>query len=124
MNYNNNDNIDGKNIKLIIGSKVINEGISLKNVSSVYILDVYFNFGRVDQVVARAIRWCSHINLMNEKNQFPKVKLYKYAIGLKNGKMSSEEDLYYKAELKYLLLQFDICIESVLIDPVIIININ
>ena len=103
--FNNNDNIDGKNIKLIIGSKVINEGISLKNVSSVYILDVYFNFGRVDQVVARAIRWCSHINLMNEKNQFPKVKLYKYAIGLKDGKMSSEEDLYYKAELKYLLIK-------------------
>lgn len=103
--FNNNDNIDGKNIKLIIGSKVINEGISLKNVSSVYILDVYFNFGRVDQVVARAIRWCSHINLMNEKNQFPKVKLYKYAIGLKDGKLSSEEDLYYKAELKYLLIK-------------------
>jgi hypothetical protein len=42
---------------------------------------------------------------MNEKNQFPKVKLYKYAIGLKNGKLSSEEDLYYKAELKYLLIK-------------------
>ena len=81
----------------------MNEGISLRNVKTVHILDVYFNFGRVDQVVARAIRWCSHYDLMNKDHPYPEVKLYKYAVTLENNQLSTEENLYHKAELKYLL---------------------
>ena len=103
--FNNIDNKDGKKIKLILGSKVMNEGISLANVYTVQILDVYFNFGRVDQVVGRAIRWCSHYNLMNESNVYPKVKLYKYAVSLGGNELSTEEELYQKAEMKYLLIK-------------------
>ena len=105
--FNNVDNKNGKNIKLVLGSKVMNEGISLANVYTVQILDVYFNFGRVDQVIGRAIRWCSHYNLMNEQNIFPKVKLFKYAVctSLNAKELSTEEDLYFKAEQKYLLIK-------------------
>ncbi len=105
--FNNIDNKDGKLIKLVLGSKVMNEGISLANVSTVQILDVYFNFGRVDQVIGRAIRWCSHYKLMSESNPFPKVKVYKYAVCLdpKSNELSTEEDLYLKAEQKYLLIK-------------------
>jgi len=105
--FNNNKNMNGKNIKLILGSKVMNEGISLANVYTVQILDVYFNFGRVDQVIGRAIRWCSHYSLMNKNNIFPKVKLFKYAVctDYNSKELSTEEELYYKAELKYLLIK-------------------
>lgn len=108
--FSNIENKNGKNIKIILGSKVMNEGISLHNVATVQILDVYFNFGRLDQVIGRAIRWCSHYNLMSEKNPYPQVKVFKYAISLeKNDKnkyeLSTEEDLYYKAELKYILVK-------------------
>jgi hypothetical protein len=103
--FNHIDNKEGKNIKLILGSKVMNEGISLANVYTAQILDVYFNFGRVDQVVGRAIRWCSHYNLMNETNVYPKVKLYKYAVSLEGNELSTEEELYQKAEMKYLLIK-------------------
>ena len=98
------ENREGRNIKFILGSKVMNEGISLKNIGEVHILDVYFNFGRVDQVVGRGIRWCSHYKLMTEANVFPFVNVYKYVVSLKD-KLSSEEDLYRKAELKYLLIK-------------------
>lgn len=100
-------NKEGKLIKLVLGSKVMNEGLSLKNVRSAHILDVYFNFGRVDQVIGRAIRFCSHYQLMTKDNIFPKVKLYKYAVSLgKDSKqLSTEEDLYYKAEQKYILIK-------------------
>jgi hypothetical protein len=98
------ENREGRNIKVILGSKVMNEGISLKNVGEVHILDVYFNFGRVDQVVGRSIRWCSHYKLMTESNVFPFVNVYKYVVALKEG-FSTEEDLYRKAELKYLLIK-------------------
>jgi len=107
--FNNNDNMEGKNIKLVLGSKVMNEGISLFNVFTVQILDVYYNFGRVDQVIGRAIRWCSHFNLMSKENPFPEVLVYKYSISIKDSgnkhTMSSEEILYYKAERKYLVIK-------------------
>jgi len=102
--FNNIDNKEGKFIKLILGSKVMNEGISLYNTAEVHILDVYFNFGRVDQVIGRAIRWCSHYRQMTEENQFPLVNVYKYVVSVEKG-LSSEEDLYRKAELKYLLIK-------------------
>jgi hypothetical protein len=102
--FNSFENKDGKFIKLILGSKVMNEGISLYNTAEVHILDVYFNFGRVDQVIGRAIRWCSHYKQMSEDNPFPFVNVYKYVVGVKNG-LSSEEDLYRKAEQKYLLIK-------------------
>lgn len=105
--FNDITNKDGKFIKLVLGSKVMNEGISLKNVGEVHILDVYFNLGKVDQVVGRAIRWCSHYKLMSETNKFPYVNVYKYAVTLdKDGSagLSSEEELYKKAEAKYILI--------------------
>ena len=51
--FNNIDNVDGRNIKFILGSKVINEGISMSNIQEVHILDVHYNLGGVDQVVGR-----------------------------------------------------------------------
>jgi hypothetical protein len=104
--FNTIDNKEGKFIKLILGSKVMNEGISMKNVGEVHILDVYFNLGKVDQVVGRAIRWCSHYKVMGENNIWPYVNVYKYVVTLdRNGEeLSSEEELYKKAEQKYLLI--------------------
>lgn len=106
--FNSIENKEGKYIKLILGSKVMNEGISMKNVGEVHILDVYFNLGKVDQVVGRAIRWCSHYKLMSETNVFPEVKVYKYVVALDDEGiegLSSEEELYKKAELKYILIK-------------------
>lgn len=98
------DNKEGKNIKFVLGSKVMSEAISLKNVSEVHILDVYFNLGKVDQVIGRAIRHCSHYQITNDENKFPEVSIYKYAVTAENG-LSSEEELYKKAELKYMLIK-------------------
>jgi hypothetical protein len=81
------------------------EGLSLMNVSEVHILDVYFNLGKVEQVTGRAIRHCSHYRLINDKNRFPEVNIYKYSLTLKNGELSSEEEMYQKAEQKYMLIK-------------------
>lgn len=106
--FNKIENKEGKYIKLVLGSKVMNEGISMKHVGEVHILDVYFNLGKVDQVVGRAIRWCSHYGVMGENNVFPYVSVYKYAIALDEGSkegLTSEEELYRKAEQKYILIK-------------------
>ena len=102
--FNNFENKEGKFLKLILGSKVMNEGISLFNTAEVHILDVYYNFGRVDQVIGRAIRWCSHYIQMSEQNPFPYVNVYKYVVSIEK-ELSTEEELYRKAEQKYLLIK-------------------
>lgn len=102
--FNTPENKNGKFIKFILGSKVINEGLDLKNVSEVHIIDVYYNLGRVDQVVGRAIRHCSHYTTMVEDTLFPDVYVFKYCISMEK-ETSAEERLFYKAEQKYLLVK-------------------
>merc|ERR1711998_789224 len=82
--FNNIENREGKFLKVILGSRVMNEGITLENTSEVHILDVYYNLGRVEQVIGRAIRQCKHYNVTNKDNPFPKVKIFKYVVSLKN----------------------------------------
>jgi hypothetical protein len=102
--FNNFDNYEGKYIKFILGSRVISEGYNLKNIGEVHILDVYFNFARVEQIAGRAIRRCSHFDTMSEQNPYPIVNVYKYCIVLENG-ISTEELLYQKAEKKHILVK-------------------
>lgn len=102
--FNNINNKDGKNIKLVLGSRVMNEGITLYNIKDVHLLDVYYNFGRVHQVIGRAVRRCVHYKITNDQNPFPKVNVYKYVVSLPNS-LSAEEELYQKAEYKYILVK-------------------
>ena len=102
--FNNVENNIGKFIKIVIGSKVMNEGITLRNIKEIHILDVHFNLGRVDQVIGRGIRFCTHYNLVNESNPYPKVEVYKYVVSMKDG-LTTEEELYKKAEQKYRLIK-------------------
>lgn len=102
--FNSVDNRYGKNIKLVLGSKVMNEGVTLENVKDVHILDVHYNLAKVEQVIGRAIRFCRHMAVTNENNPFPKVNVYRYVVGLMKG-LSSDEILYQKAEKKYILVK-------------------
>jgi superfamily II DNA or RNA helicase len=112
------DNYDGRNIKFILGSKVMNEGITLRNVKEVHILDVYFNLGKVHQVIGRAIRHCVHYDIMTEDNPYPEVNIFRYTVALPDkSKLSTEEELYQKAELKYLVIkQIERAMKEVAID--------
>lgn len=102
--FNDSANQKGKLIKIIIGSKVMNEGITLKNIQEIHILDVHHTLGRVDQVIGRGIRFCKHYDVINPTNLFPQVKIYKYVVSIKDG-LSREEILYQKAEQKYQLVK-------------------
>ena len=102
--FNNVENIEGKLLKFVLGSRVMNEGITLENTRQVHILDVHYNLGKVDQVIGRAIRMCKHMALVNDKNRFPQVDIYRYVVGVE-GKLSTDETLYQKAELKFILVK-------------------
>ena len=122
--FNKSNNKNGKKIQIVLGSKVMNEGISLKNISTVMILDAYYNFGRIEQINGRGIRYCSHYFLMSKDNPYPEVKVFKYVIALEN-RLSSELVLYAKAEKKYLLVKkIERAMKEVAIDYALNINAN
>jgi hypothetical protein len=62
------DSLEGKPKKLAIlmASSAGAEGISLENVRNVSIMEPYWNPARIDQVIGRAMRICSHARLPKE----------------------------------------------------------
>lgn len=102
--FNNVENRNGKYLKVVLGSQVMNEGVTLENTKEVHILDVHYNLAKVEQVIGRAIRFCKHMAVTNEDNPFPKVNVYRYVAALKKG-LSTDEILYQKAEQKYILVK-------------------
>jgi hypothetical protein len=74
-------NLYGKvcNVFMITGAGA--EGLSLKNVSAVHIMEPYWNKVRTDQVKGRAVRICSHSDLPYDKDPAKnqrKVDVYTY----------------------------------------------
>jgi len=73
--FNNINNLNGEKIKIILGSPSIKEGVSLKAVRYVHIVETYWNQSRIDQIIGRASRFCSHQDLPEEMRN---VKVYIY----------------------------------------------
>lgn len=61
------NNLHGELIKVIMITQSGAEGISLKNVRQVHIMEPYWNNVRMDQVMGRAVRTCSHVSLPPEE---------------------------------------------------------
>jgi len=61
------ENKDGDKIKVIVGSQVAGEGVDLRFIREVHILEGWFHLSKEEQIVGRGIRYCSH-------NALPKVK--------------------------------------------------
>ena len=122
--FNNVENKKGKYIKFVLGSRVMTEGVTLENVREVHILDVHYNLGKIEQVIGRAIRMCKHQNVITDEYRFPKVNVYRYVSSIKNT-LSSDENLYKKAEKKFILVKkIERVIKEVAIDCPILLNGN
>ena len=104
--FNDTENQNGRFIKFLVGSKVVNEGVTLENLQEIHILDSHYHLGRVDQVIGRGIRHCKHFKSITKDNINPKVSIYKYVVSIPGFKeLSKEEELYRKAEQKYLTIK-------------------
>ena len=53
----------GGRVKAILGSQITTEGLDLKCVRSVHILDPWYHLNRLEQIIGRGIRYCSHGDL-------------------------------------------------------------
>jgi len=95
------DNKEGKIIKYILVAPAGAEGISLRNVRQIHILDPYWNEVRIEQLIGRGIRMCSHEDLPIEDR---KVEVYRYKAVRENGKKTTDEEVEEGAKEKQTLI--------------------
>lgn len=89
----NKDNTDGSKIKVVIISEAGSEGIDLKNIRQVHIIDPWYNLGRNEQITGRAIRNCSHKDLPFEKRN---TEIYMHATQLLDNRHESTDCYLYR----------------------------
>ena len=61
--FNSFENRNGELLKVILGTRSVMEGVSFRNVKQVHITEPWWNESRIEQILARASRFCSHSNL-------------------------------------------------------------
>lgn len=88
------ENRNGEKIKIIIGSNVASEGLDLKNIRSIHVIDPWYHLKRLEQIIGRGIRYCSHKDLLPEQND---TTIYLYSAINEN---SIDLDIYKLAEKK------------------------
>jgi superfamily II DNA or RNA helicase len=99
---NSKENADGSKIKIILGSPAIKEGLSLLRIRQVHILEPYWNMSRLEQVIGRAVRFCSHKDLPKDERL---VNIYIYLAINSNKDMSIDQQILSLALRKKMLVE-------------------
>ena len=53
----------GSRVKVIVGSQIASEGLDLKCIREIHVLDPWYHLNRLEQVIGRGVRYCSHRQL-------------------------------------------------------------
>ena len=91
--FNDEKNINGDYIKIIIGGETMVEGINLFGIRQIHILDPWWNISKNIQLVGRAFRNCSHILLPFEERN---VTIFNHIAILENEKEEKDGKIRLK----------------------------
>jgi hypothetical protein len=86
----NNNNINGEIIKLFMITSSGAEGISLMNTKYIHIMEPYWHPVRTQQVIGRARRICSHVDLPEEER---KIKVFYYIMKFTDKQIESKMNI-------------------------------
>jgi len=100
--FNQKENSDGSKIKIILGSPSIKEGVTLLRIDQIHILEPYWNLSRIQQIIGRGIRFCSHKDLPKYKQI---VKVYLYLSTHHKEDISIDEYIWSLAKKKHKLIE-------------------
>lgn len=93
-------NVDGNKIQVILISKAGFEGIDFKYIRHIHVMDPWYNMNRIEQIIGRGVRNCSHKLLPFTKRN---VCIYLYGTILEDKKYESADMyLYRRSEKKAL----------------------
>lgn len=95
--FNQKENKKGDRLKVILGSPSIKEGVSLLRVNEVHVMEPYWNLSRLDQVIGRAVRFCSHKDVAASQR---KVKIFIYIAVHPKDNMTIDKYILSMAESK------------------------
>jgi hypothetical protein len=96
----NENNKDGLQMKVIIGSQIASEGVDFRFIREAHLLDSWYHLNKTEQVIGRAIRFCSH-SLLPEENRNTTIYLYT-AVYPDNAYETADLYSYRRAYLKAL----------------------
>lgn len=113
--FNKKENFDGSQLKVILGSPAIKEGVSLLRTRQIHIMEPYWNMSRLEQVIGRGFRFCSHKDLPKEDRE---VQVFIYvAVDPNNKKLTVDKLILDMAHAKNdLTKQFEQVIKDAAVD--------
>ena len=101
--FNSDKNRYGKYVRVILGSRMISEGFTLKNVRQAHILTAHWNYGKTDQAIARTFRAFSHDALIADGVD-PVLRVYQYVAESSDGS-SIDAQMYHVSEQKDMMIK-------------------
>jgi hypothetical protein len=120
--YNREENLDGSKLKLMLISPSGKEGLSLFGVRHAHILESYWNWSRMLQIIGRGSRFCSHKHLPKEKRN---IKIYIYSAVHPNEPESVDQYIYkLTKEKNKLITEFETAMKEAAIDCTLFKNAN
>jgi SNF2 family DNA or RNA helicase len=99
--FNQVENVDGKIVKYILIAPAGSEGISLRNIRQIHIMEPYWHETRIIQLIGRAIRQCYHKDLPMEERT---VDVFRYQSIKRNGEGTIDEKIKDGANKKQILI--------------------
>ncbi len=98
-------NVFGGEIKVILGSQIAGEGLDLKFIREVFVFDSWYHLNKLEQIIGRGIRNCSHallsepkrnctitllVNYYENNSDLETIDMYSYRVALKKAVMVGE----------------------------------
>jgi hypothetical protein len=102
--YNSTENLDGYTYRILLGSKIINEGVDLVACRNVWVMYAPTNIPTMIQIFGRGIRKGSHLLLPPEKRQVH-TRIYVSTLPKRSNALSYEEHKYFEKLMDYLVIQ-------------------
>ena len=99
--FNQIENLDGKLVKYILIAPAGSEGISLRNIRQIHIMEPFWNETRIMQLIGRAIRQCYHKDLPMEERI---VDVFRYKSVKNNGEPTVDEKIEDLSRRKQILI--------------------
>ena len=120
--FNQKSNSDGSKLHIVLGSPSIKEGVTLKRLDQMHIIEPYWNMSRMLQIIGRGVRYCSH-NDLPKKRQI--VNIFLYIAKTQNDRESIDEYIWSMAKNKAKLInKFETVMKQQAIDCQLFFNAN